>query len=139
MCASLRSRLAAKGRHCWRPPGLSVELVYDGREGITDPDDIGFSFDYTPIHLSFQYDWQRAKITTDIKQEAATVRKVLPSDWSRSNANARVQAAFGTFATWMKTMRETVNGVLNLEGIQEVYLEFCSSNFNFRGVNGRLI
>lgn len=72
----------------WLPGGiivggrreLSVELVHEGRESITDPDDIGFSFEHAPIRLSFQYDRQRVKITTDIKQEAATVFQVLPSD-----------------------------------------------------------
>ncbi|KAG9571059.1 hypothetical protein KCU71_g713, partial [Aureobasidium melanogenum] len=112
---------------------LTVELVHEGNEAITDPDDVVFSFNHAPIHLAFEYDWRRVRSFAEMRQEAATARQVLPSDSSSGNANVRVQAAFGPFSTWRITLRESINGELELgDNVEEAYLEFCGSSFPFR-------
>lgn len=111
---------------------LAINIEHGGSEVIVDPDNQERSFSHHPVYTSFEYEWENVHSVADFSEKVICSNQVLASDWESSNGNAKVQAAIGPLTFWTLSIRSSINGELDFEGVENVYLEFHGSNFPFR-------
>lgn len=104
---------------------LKVSIQHGGLETLRKTRDRGIEFLHDAVEVTWQYDAAIVKSVGDITNPKATfMKQSLENDYQKGEPDDKIRAAIGPFTTWSIEVDEAENPGLNLDNVEEVYIEF---------------
>ncbi|KAE8327943.1 hypothetical protein BDV39DRAFT_204346 [Aspergillus sergii] len=110
---------------------LSIQLIHTGNEMILDDDDTSYNFTHDAVYIDFEYNVDNIKELPDIQGAEVRGEQQIQGDHTMGTSTGKsAVAALEPFTKWQVIIKTSnvINKGLNLDNLQEAYMEFWGTN-----------